>query len=171
MATYSTRSFKLSDPQLLPQHQILVRKSVTAAATFVKLLTDMDPVTKEERVRYLADFGFVMISFCCQFIIRACEAFGSGMPDIMEHLTAAEEAAQLMKEVAIDSNHSPALYSSLVSRGLEKLRTAVVSAEHPFDAQTAAFNSPYQWENELMLMDPLWEFSTFLGDPSFGQEI
>ena len=171
MATYSTRNFKLSDPQLPPQHQILVRRSVTAAATFVKLLTDMDPVTKEERVRYLADFGFVMISFCCQFIIRACEAFGSGMPDIMEHLTAVEEAAQLMKEVAIDSNHSPALYSSLISKGLEKRRTAVVPAEHLFDAQTTAFDSPYQWENELMLMDPLWEFSAFIGDPSFDQGI
>jgi hypothetical protein len=171
MATYSTRSFKLSDPQLPPQHQMLVRRSITTAATFVKLLTDMDPVTKEETVRYLADFGFVMISFCCQFIVRACEAFGSGMPDIMEHLVPVEDAAQLMKEVAIDSNHSPALYSSLISRGLEKLRVATVPTEDPFDAQNTAFNSPNQWENELILMDPLWEFSAFLGDPSFDQGI
>jgi hypothetical protein len=170
MSTYSTRNFKLSDPQLPAQHQMFVRRSVTAAATFVKLLTDMDPVTKDERVRYLADFGFVMISFCCQFIIRACEAFGSGIPDITEHLVTVEEAAQLMKEVAIDSSHSPALYSSLISRGLEKLRTAMIPAEDPFD-RTVDLTSPNQWENELMLMDPLWEFSAFLGDPSFDQEI
>lgn len=171
MSTYSTRNFKPSDSQLPAEHQALVRRSVTTAATFVKLLTDMDPVTKGERVRYLADFGFVMISFCCQFIIRVCEAFGSSIPDVMEQLATVEDAAQLMKEVAIDSSHSPALYSSLISRGLEKLRTAIVPAEDLFDAQNTALRSPNQWENELMLMDPLWEFSAFLEDPSFDQWI
>ena len=93
------------------------------------------------------------------------------MPDIMQHLIPVEDAAQLMKEVAIDSSHSPALYSSLISRGLEKLKAPIVLAEDLFDAQNTAFNSPNQWGNELMLMDPLWEFSAFLGDPSFDQGI
>ncbi|KAG0652138.1 hypothetical protein D0Z07_1367 [Hyphodiscus hymeniophilus] len=171
MSTYSTRSFNLSDPQLSEQQQILVRRSVSAAVAFVKILTDMDPVTKDERVRYLADFGFVMISFCCQFIIRACEAFGSGIPDIMETLTTVEEAAQLMKEVAIDSSHSPALYGSLISRGLEKLRTIIFPVDDSFDAENTALSLPNEWESELMLMDPLWEFSTYLGDPFFDQGI
>jgi hypothetical protein len=133
----------------------MLHRSVTAAATFVRLLTDMDPVTKDERVRYLADFGFVMISFCCQFIIRACETFGSGIPDILENLATVEEAAQLMKEVAIDSSHSPALYSAFISRGLEKVRTTMVPVDDSFDAQSTSLGLPNQWENELMLMDPL----------------
>ena len=120
MSTYATRNLKISDPQLAEAQQASVRRSVTAAASFCT----GDPVSKDERVRYLADFGFVMVSFCCLFVIRACEAFGSCLPDLLDHLTTVDEAAQLMKEVATDSDQAPSLYSTLISKKLEELRTS-----------------------------------------------
>jgi hypothetical protein len=172
MSSYLTRNFKISNSHLAEQHQILLQRSAEAAGTFVRLITNMDPVTKDERVRYLADFGFVMLSFCCQFIIRACEAFGPTVPKIMEHLTTVKDAVQLMKEIAIDSSHSPAIYSALIGTGLEKLKAITIPTGRVIDEQNTDIDNPLnEWVDGLMSMDPLWDFDTYIQDSTFIQGV
>ena len=84
---------------------------------------DLGPASKD-RLRYLNDLGFVMLSFCAFFILQAFQAFGSAVPQSSDYLDTVAEAAQLMIELAMDSKHAPAVYGRSILTRLARVREA-----------------------------------------------
>jgi hypothetical protein len=93
-----------------------ILKSVAAAYRCTRCLVDLAPL-KRERMRYMAEFGYVLLAFCCIYIIQAHEIFGEALPVLESFLLSAEETATLMTEMAVASSKAPRLYGeSLLQR-------------------------------------------------------
>jgi hypothetical protein len=111
-----------SHPSISQNQAQSLFKSVSAASSCCDLMLQLSPLAKDAS-RYIADFGFVMISFCCLYVIQACELFGLSYPTLNQHLRKVELAAQLMLELATDSRHSPALYGEWILGRMETSRS------------------------------------------------
>ena len=121
ITTYSLRPFKLHrSGGLLPAQKEAVKSCVTSASHVLTWALDLGPASKD-RLRYLHDFGFVILSFCAFFILQAYQAFGPEITQADDYLDTVAEAAQLMIELAIDPKHAPAVYGSSVLLLLEKV--------------------------------------------------
>ena len=105
----------------LPAEKDAVAKCVESASHLLAWALDLGPVSKD-RLRYLGDFGFVMLSFCAFFILQVFQAFGPAIPQSDDHLDVVEDAAQLMIELAMDSKHAPAVYGKSILLLLGKVR-------------------------------------------------
>jgi hypothetical protein len=124
ITTYAIRRIKVDEcwtMGLLPAQKDAVAKCVEAASHVLVWALDLGPVAKD-RLRYLCDFGFVMLSFCAFFILQSFQAFGPAIPSSEEYLDTVAEAAQLMTELAMDSKHAPAVYGRSILALLEKVR-------------------------------------------------
>ena len=111
---------------LLPAQKDAIAKCVESASQLLAWALDLGPVSKD-RLRYLGDFGFVMLSFCAFFILQAFQAFGPEIPESDDHLDIVEDSAQLMIELAMDSKHAPAVYGKSILLLLAKLRDSNLS--------------------------------------------
>jgi hypothetical protein len=111
---------------LLPAEKDAIAKCVEAASQLLAWALDLGPVSKD-RLRYLGDFGFVMLSFCAFFILQAFQAFGPAIPQSDDYLDIVEDAAQLMTELAMDSKHAPAVYGKSILLLLAKVRDPSLS--------------------------------------------
>lgn len=162
------RNLNYPSNNLGPSQQEAVRKSVDAAASFCGFGLELGPLSKDT-LRYMGDFGFVMISFSCIFIVQACEIFGSTIPEIMQYLHVVEETALLMSELAINSNHGPSVYGRSIIARLGKLSEAR-NVPHIGDGidnigETRNYEQyPFGTHEELFLFDPLWDLSNFFPD-------
>lgn len=124
ITTYSIRPLDVSADRpagLLPAQKEAIANCVEAASQVLAWALDLGPASKD-RLRYLYDFGFVMLSFCGFFILQAFQAFGSAIPQSDEYLDTVAEAAQLMTELAMDSKHAPAVYGRSILLLLEKVK-------------------------------------------------
>ncbi|CAK7216874.1 hypothetical protein SBRCBS47491_002978 [Sporothrix bragantina] len=94
-------------------------ESADAAMHFSSFLLELDPIAKENS-RYIADFGFAMVTFACWFIIKVSEL--SVQPQhrqlprlaMENHLLNVKRVAQLLSQLALDRKHSPSIYSSRI---------------------------------------------------------
>jgi hypothetical protein len=102
-------------------------KSVKAAHACSRCLVDIPPL-RRENTRYMAEFGYALISFCCLYIIQAYELFGSALPTLGSYLTSVEEVATFMTEMAVANNTAPRLYGASVMRQLRRATGRVEGA-------------------------------------------
>jgi hypothetical protein len=96
-----------------------VLKSATAAAQCCDFLLELSPLQKDGS-RYMADFGFAMVSFCCLYIIRAYEMFGGTQSTLATALDSVKQVASLMEGLSVGSNHCPAMYGHWLLARLER---------------------------------------------------
>ncbi|KIW73779.1 hypothetical protein PV04_01871 [Phialophora macrospora] len=108
-----------SQPGLAQVARESVLKSVKAAHACSRCLVDIPPL-RRENTRYMAEFGYALISFCCLYIIQAYELFGSALPTLGSYLTSVEEVATFMTEMAVANNTAPRLYGASVMRQLRR---------------------------------------------------
>jgi hypothetical protein len=108
--TETTRPTKATLQQRLAD---CVLQSADAAAGFCRCLLDLGPLAKDA-ARYMADFGFAQISFCCLYIIHAFETFGDSFPVLISHIATVKEIAQLLVEMAVGDNHCPRLFGESI---------------------------------------------------------
>ncbi|OAL46512.1 hypothetical protein IQ07DRAFT_634756 [Pyrenochaeta sp. DS3sAY3a] len=88
---------------------------VEVAQAFLHCLTRLSPIAKD-RLRYMCDFGFVMISYACLFILRATKSpFNANWK--AELVGDVSEAAALMLSFSAKKSDRPAIYGY----ALEKL--------------------------------------------------
>lgn len=113
-----------SEPRTAQMTREFVLKSVEAAHTCCRSLQDIPP-SRRENARYVADFGFAVIAFCCLYIIQAYELYGSTAPILQSYLPSVEEVAIFMTEMAVGNNRAPSWYGTWV---LQRLRKTVVTA-------------------------------------------
>jgi hypothetical protein len=99
--------------------QEFVLRSVEAAHSCCQILLDRPP-SKREEARYMADFGFAAMAFCCQYIIQAHEGFGQTIPVLQNYLSSVEQVATFMTEMAVGNNKAPIWYGNWVLQQLAK---------------------------------------------------
>jgi hypothetical protein len=123
ITTYSIRPLKFNEngiDGLLPAQKEAIAMCAEGASNVLAWLLDLELANKD-RLRYLYDFGFVMLSFCAFFILQACQAFGSAIPRGDEYIHVVAKASQLMVELAIDPKHAPAVYGHSILLLLDKV--------------------------------------------------
>ncbi|KIW24899.1 uncharacterized protein PV07_10582 [Cladophialophora immunda] len=97
-----------------------VVKSVEAAHACSRCLMDIPPL-RRENIRYMADFGYALIAFCCLYIIQACELFGPTLPNPTKYLDSVEEVATFMREMAVANNTTPQFYGNSILQQLKRV--------------------------------------------------
>ncbi len=115
----------------------------------------------------MADFGFVMISFACHFIIQACENFYAKIESVAEYLNDVEAVARMMKEFAIFSRHGPNFQGRTILARLQRMNKAMDLAGTD-DVVNRAGDEIVHQELHLViegeegfLGDPLWDLLDF----------
>ncbi|ETI27796.1 hypothetical protein G647_00245 [Cladophialophora carrionii CBS 160.54] len=108
-----------SQPGLVQVARESVLKSVKAAHACSRCLVDLPPL-RREFARYMAEFGYAYMAFCCLYIIQAYELFGSALPALESYLASVEEVATFLTELAVASNTTPRLYGDLTMRQLRR---------------------------------------------------
>ncbi|KAJ9607129.1 hypothetical protein H2200_008201 [Cladophialophora chaetospira] len=96
-----------------------ILKSVKAAHDCARCLVDIPPL-RRETVRYMSEFGYGLIAFCCIYMIQAHKLFGAALPDLERFLTSVEEVATFMSEMAVANNAAPRLYGQTIMRLLRQ---------------------------------------------------
>jgi hypothetical protein len=121
LSTYSVQNLKQVGANGLSSfQQDALNRSVAAAVSFCKLTLELGPAIRDA-ARYMVDFGFVMISFACIFILQACENFYSSVNRASDYLSDVEAVAQMLKEFAVNSNQGPSFQSRLILAKLQKI--------------------------------------------------
>jgi hypothetical protein len=117
----------------------------------------------------MGDFGFVMISFSCLFIIQACEMFSPFITGVVEHLDTVDSLAQLMKELAINASHGPGFQARMITEKLHRAYEKVIlhnedNLDGSGDARMAQQYSLEEEQDKLVMIDPLWDLWNFFPD-------
>ncbi|KAH9210049.1 hypothetical protein DL95DRAFT_343628 [Leptodontidium sp. 2 PMI_412] len=166
LSTYLIRNLRLVGSTLMPYQIDALNRSISDAANFCQFSLELGPSSREA-ARYMADFGFVMISFSCLFIIQACETFHPVIQAPYERLGKVEEVAQLMKELAINSSHGPSFQSQNIMAKLHQAYGKIPSttADDGLAGSQGMFQ-PFSGQ-DAFLMDPQWDMLDFF--PEFPQ--
>ena len=148
----------------MPYQIDALNRCISDAASFCQFFLDLGP-SGRETARYMADFGFVMISFACLFIIQACETFYSTIDAPDAHLSTVDDVAQLMKELAINSSHGSNFQSQNI---LAKLRQAYERIPNRAQTGDRWVGNPGTFQpiptdicQDSFLMDPQWNMLDF----------
>jgi hypothetical protein len=107
----------------------------------------------------MGDFGFVMISFSCLFVVEACRSYHSIVHGADRMLATIEEVALLMKQLAISpsSDHGPNLQANIILRKLRELDER--HQLQPGHLEISGTQLPF--DTEGFLMDPIWDLMNF----------
>lgn len=89
------------------------------AKAFLSLTNSASPISKE-RLRYLSDFAFVMISYACLLLFRLCHVEETNRLDGTAPLQAVADAAQLMRSFDSNTTSRPAIYGCILQRLYQK---------------------------------------------------
>jgi hypothetical protein len=170
LSTYSVQNLKLVGANGLTNfQQDALNRSVGAAVSFCKLTLELGPAIRDA-ARYMADFGFVMISFACIFIVQACENFYSSVNGAADDLSDVEAVAQMLKEFAVNSNQGPSLQARVILGRLQKMnetRSLVgprdISNRPGEEIMGQDFRFGHGVE-EGFVNDPLWNLLNFFPD-------
>ncbi|OAL46521.1 hypothetical protein IQ07DRAFT_153692 [Pyrenochaeta sp. DS3sAY3a] len=96
-----------------------VLRHIELAQAFLSHTTSASPILRD-RLRYMCDFGFVMISYVCFFLLRMYLAEEThGFYGIASLQTVAD-AAQMMKSFNSNTTSRPAIYGCILQRLYEK---------------------------------------------------
>jgi hypothetical protein len=182
IATYSIRPLKVSGERpdsLFPAQKEAIANCVEAASHVLAWALDLGPASKD-RLRYLCDFGFVMLSFCAFFILQAFQAFGPTIPHNDEYLDTVAEAAQLMTELAMDLKHAPAVYGRSILLLLEKMRdrdarqsqldgnnlsqSSAISNARPINGRISDTRGIVGHDPSSFVPDQTWDFTSLFPD-------
>ncbi len=142
--------------------QFRLNNSVQAAHHFCKLLLTVGPAARDS-ARYTGDFGFVMISFSCLFIIEACKLYPTVVENSGRILATVEEIALLIKELAINQSHGPYLQGNIILQKLHELEKQDQIEPSNSEAPVAPF-SYEAGDVEGFVMDPIWDLLNFFPD-------
>lgn len=167
LSTYSVQNLKLVGASGLSRfQQDALNRSVAAAANFCRFTLELGPAIRDA-ARYMADFGFVMISFACLFIIQACENFYSRIDRVAEYISDVEGVAHMLKEFAINSNHGPNFQARTIIAKLQRMNEVVAgggAGEVMNRAGDEMMNQQFRpgvGVEEDFMNDPLWDLLDF----------
>jgi len=170
LTTYSVQNLKLVGANGLSNfQQDALNRSVAAAVRFCKLTLELGPAVRDA-ARYMADFGFVMISFACIFILQACGNFYSSVNGAADYLSDVEAVAQMLKEFALNSNQGLSFQARFILAKLQKInetRSLVGPRDIGDRTGEGIMGQGFRFghgDEEGFVNDPLWNLLDFFPD-------
>ena len=178
ITSYAIKCLRNTPQGLTPLQKNQIRRCVSCANHVLEWPLSRSPIEKD-RLRYVDDSACIMISFCCLFILSACQSFTTSIPNIENSLDNVIEAATLMVDLAFNAEHKAHIQGSFILKRAESLRTAV---EHlrtqerngiNFEPLTESHVPAVQDNSSLIFegldhvlnedgffgMEPIWDFS------------
>ncbi|CZR62617.1 uncharacterized protein PAC_12514 [Phialocephala subalpina] len=157
LSTYMIRSLSIGHSNVDSDQQFRLNNSVQAAHHFCELLLNAGPAERDG-ARYTGDFGFVMISFSCLFILEACKLYPTAVQDSDRILATVEEVALFLEELAVNSSHGPYLQGNIIQKKLHELdKHRQVDSGHseapvaPFSFEPGDMSKGHDHKNHLLL--------------------
>lgn len=159
------RSLGIGRTHMDQDQQFRLNNSVQAAHHFCELLLTAGPAERDG-ARYTGDFGFVMISFSCLFIVEACKLYPTVVQNSDRILATVEEIALFLKEVTINSNHGPYVQGNIILQKLLELeKPSQVHLGHSEAAAVPFLFEPSDVDGfQGFMMDPIWDMLNFFPD-------
>jgi hypothetical protein len=96
----------------------------------------LSPV-KRDQLRYISDLSWVMMLFCCHFIVSACGTFGSVISEVTASLEKTAEVAQLIMSLAVDQEQIPYKEASQILKRVRALQEGLNHKAQKQDAEMA----------------------------------
>lgn len=175
VSTFGVRHLKNASEGLSPLQEKQVRRCNSYAAQVLDWPLELGPV-KRDQLRYISDYSWVMILFCCHFIVSACGTFPSIISDASTNLEKTAQIAQLIMRLTGDQDRTPYKEALQILRRVRMLqeglirhpkRNAVESPDDLYHNFVCSENggSHMQELNELQTQDVdgsglFWDFST-----------
>ncbi|KAE8442670.1 hypothetical protein EG329_002968 [Mollisiaceae sp. DMI_Dod_QoI] len=183
IASYAIKCLNIPSEGPTDLQRSQIQRCVSCANNVLEFPLSRGPIEKDN-LRYVDDAACIMVSFCCIFILSACQAFPSIIPNISECLDNVTDAGHLMVELSINQNHKPHIQGLFLLKRVETLRAALETSK-PHDPHRSnleepaevTLSSPRIESSKLMLegfdqlfhedglfgIEPIWDFSLFPG--------
>ncbi|KAH8660280.1 hypothetical protein BX600DRAFT_499485 [Xylariales sp. PMI_506] len=122
IATYGVRHLRQSPENLSCLQKDQIRRCSARAVLVLDWPLNLGLV-RREGLRYVSDYSWIMILFCCHFILSVCHTFGSIIPNGLESLGKVAQVAQLIMHLAVNSEQKPYIEASNILKRVRSLQT------------------------------------------------
>lgn len=178
LASYAIKSLRISSegPTALQRSQL--QRCVSCANHVLEFPLTRGPIEKDN-LRFVDDAACIIVSFCCIFILSACQAFPHVISNVSECLDYVTDAAKLMIELSINESHKPFYQGTFLLKRVDTLKAALEMSrlhdqkEANIEEQSDARLSPAGGDSRLTLegfdqlfneegvfgLEPIWDFS------------
>ncbi|KUJ11090.1 uncharacterized protein LY89DRAFT_739303 [Mollisia scopiformis] len=180
LASYAIKCLRISSEGLTQLQRSQLQRCVSCANHVLEFPLTRGTIEKDN-LRYVDDAACIIVSFCCVFLLSACQAFPSELVNVSECLENVTDAANLMVELAINQDHKPHYQGSFLLKRVETLKAALeMSRLHEQHEPNVTDNSDVRLspaatgENSKLLLEgfdqlfhedglfglePIWDFS------------
>jgi hypothetical protein len=135
--SYALRFIQGSPSSLTSSESASVEQCMQYALKILEWTMELSPMAKDA-LRYMSDFGFVMITFGALFVVQVCQRVQSVSAELETALGRVSALSELMMDLAVGSGH----FTAQLCRSLQ-LHVAQVRQQRSSDAQNASTqNSP-----------------------------
>ncbi|KAH8811043.1 hypothetical protein F5884DRAFT_854404 [Xylogone sp. PMI_703] len=121
MSTYIFRYINPSAGSLSASQRVSVERCIEHAASILNGILGFGPVLKDS-LRYMTDYGFVMLAFVSLVILQAYGTIEPALSDKVKNINTVAAIAQLMIDIALNSTHCAALYGKALQRRLAQMQ-------------------------------------------------
>jgi hypothetical protein len=91
------------------EHRVAVAESLDAAHDFLQCMRGLSPIAKD-RLRYMGDFGFVLMAYVCLYVLRPLESNTIVPARRVGFLQLVDELGALMQSLGPQTNTRPSVY-------------------------------------------------------------
>ncbi|KAK6380587.1 hypothetical protein LTS17_004787 [Exophiala oligosperma] len=84
---------------------------------------NMSPL-RREKLRYMPDYAFALIAFCCLYILNAIDLFGASIAEHAAYLDIVHDTAIFLQEMGIANSTNPPRYGAILLDSLRSMRTS-----------------------------------------------
>ncbi|KAJ4178722.1 hypothetical protein NW767_014795 [Fusarium falciforme] len=106
------------------------REALNAAQAFLQCITKLSPVSKG-RIKYMCDFGFVMLVSVCCYILQALDALKTQLVDVSHQASCLDDigdVADLLKSISSAPNASTTACGRALEAACDKFSTFISPA-------------------------------------------
>ncbi|KIX99669.1 uncharacterized protein Z520_04304 [Fonsecaea multimorphosa CBS 102226] len=119
--SYTLRFIQGSTGNLSSSERESVKQCVQYALEILDWALHLSPVSKDA-LRYMSDFGFVMIAFVALFVVQVHQHVKPAYAEMEDALDRVEAFSQLMADLAISPNHCTAQLARSLKRRVSQIR-------------------------------------------------
>jgi hypothetical protein len=136
LSSYALRFIQGHPNSLTSSEAASVKECMQYALGILDWTMNLSPVGKDA-LRYMSDFGFVMITFAALFVVQVCQNVRSVYAELEGALGRVSELAELMIDLAVGSGHFTAQLGRSLQLRVTQVREQTSGEAHaPDDPQT-----------------------------------
>ncbi|KIW93703.1 uncharacterized protein Z519_05017 [Cladophialophora bantiana CBS 173.52] len=121
ITSYALRFIQVSTGNLSGSERESVKQCVQYALEILDWALHLSPVSKDT-LRYMSDFGFVMIAFVALFVIQVHDRVQPVYAELKDALNRVDALSKLMADLAVSPNHCTAQLARSLKQRLSQMR-------------------------------------------------